>query len=1110
MSETTPVETGAEDAPRERWRPRALHWHLSIWSVVAITLFAAFLALASMSFTGRVVVLPDWFSERAEARINALLPSGQVSLRQVEFGVTPQGRPKLRLVGVGLRDETGLEIAQLNGIEGGFRIGPALLGRLELTVLRLQGAQGVLRRFTDGSFALSMGRADGTKGDLGALLDLLDAQFNAGLLRHTRRIEATDLTITLEDARSGRLWQVTDGRLEITPSDSFIDSVLRFDVFNMTENLASTEISFRSDRTTSEASLAVRFDNAAARDIAAQTPALAFLSVLDAPISGALRTTLDRTGAIADLAGTMEFGTGALSPTPGATPASFDGAKVYLDYDPDDQRINFQGASVRSDLGTVRGEGHVYMTDYRNGWPGSYIGQFTLKQAELNPEGMFEQPLTLDRGLFDIRVQLDPFVIDVGQAVIFRGENRHVGSGRLSALPEGWQIALDAEFDTADREEILALWPLNKSVATRAWFTDHALEVNASDGRLAWRMAPGDPLRMYGTVALSDAKVLIWRDFPPVEIETGYQTLGPEQITIVAERATVTAPDGNVMDVSGLTYRVSNLPIRNKVGVTDFRMKGPLRGALSLLDLPPFDIFKRSEHGPDVARGEISVAGVVSAPVPEYGEKVDPAQVRYDLDGVVTQMRSDRLIDGKLLKAERLALKATHEGIELSGPVRIGQAEATGAWHMPIVAAKSGEASIDGTFEINPASLREFGMDGIADMVSGAARSRYTMTLPSDGSPPVMEMTSDLAGLSMKIPGTGWSKSARAKGALSMTILLDESAPSVTALSINVAGLRATGRATTRANGGGLDVARFDRVRIGSWLDAPVVLTGQGPNRPLAISVPGGTVDMRYATVTSSNRSSSQSGLRAPLTAALDRLVVSEGITINNLKADLDISSGMSGTFTGFVRNGGPVNGTVAQTAKGVAVRIRSSDAGAVLRGAGVFETARGGDLEMILAPVGVKGVYEGEFTISRTRVVDASTMAELLSVISLVGLIDQLQGVEGIGFDEVQGRFRLSPDTLTLYHSAAVGASLGISMDGYYNLQSETIDMQGVVSPLYILNVLGRIVSARDGEGLVGFNFTLKGSAEEPEVSVNPLSILTPGVLREIFRRAPPTTPGE
>ncbi|MEL6210944.1 MAG: hypothetical protein AAFR44_12350, partial [Pseudomonadota bacterium] len=104
--------------------------------------------------------------------------------------------------------------------------------------------------------------------------------------------------------------------------------------------------------------------------------------------------------------------------------------------------------------------------------------------------------------------------------------------------------------------------------------------------------------------------------------------------------------------------------------------------------------------------------------------------------------------------------------------------------------------------------------------------------------------------------------------------------------------------------------------------------------------------------------------------------------------------------------------------------------------------------------------------------------------------------------------RFLLTPRQLRLRRSAAVGASMGISMDGVYDLASDRIDMQGVISPVYVLNGIGSILTRR-GEGLFGFNFRMTGDARAPRIAINPLSILTPGMFREIFRRPPPRIDG-
>ncbi len=1105
MSETTSPQTDQRDAStapqRQRWRPRRLHWHLGFWTLVSGGLLALFVVLASMSLTGRVVVLPKWATEQALVRLNEVSPAVDFTLRQMEFGVTPRGRPKIRLVDLGIRDASGLQLGQLNGVEGGIRLGAALTGRLEPSTLRLQGAQVTLRRLTDGSFAITLGQDLGAAGNLASVLDSIDALFTTGPLAAAGLVEASDLTITLEDARSGRIWQVTDGRMEILPGEKVIDTIVRFDVFNQTEELASTEFSFRSARDSSEASIAARFENAAARDIAAQSPALAFLSVIDAPISGALRSSIDVDGAISELVGVMEVGEGALSPEPGAQPAKFDGGKIYIDFDPVRQRIDFQGAKVESDLGMAQAEGHVYLDEVRGGWPNSLIGQVELTGARLDPGEFLANPLTIDQGVADIRVRLSPFSIDIGQAVMFRGDHRYEVSGRLGAEAEGWRIALDGASAGAGGDEALALWPQVVEPTSRAWVAQNVSGGEVFDAMLSFRKAPGERLQMTGTIGLRDARVDVLPEWPEIELGVGYLSILPEAFTVTAETAGITAPDGSRMVLDGVSYQVPHRGSAKGRGIVDLVMEGPVRGALSLLDRPPFNVLDGSAFGPDMARGRVTARGQVSFPLMK--DEIPIEAVRFAIRGDLTDISSDVIVPGTLLTADTLSLEARDTGIEISGPVRLGQAEAAGVWRLPLDNGKGGGSSAEGTVEINQRALAEFGLDALEGMVTGSARGRFTLDLAGAG-PPVLELTSDLGGLTMSIPGTGWTKPARATGALALTARLGDRAE-ITDLSLEASGLTARGQVTT-VEGGGLGEARFDRVTIGGWLDAPVVLTGRGLNQPIGISIPGGTIDMRRAQLDSGG-STAAAGPRQPLTLALDRLIVSEGITISNLRADLDLSGGLSGTFTGRVAANAPIRGTIAQSQEGAAFRITSARAGAVLRGAGVFQTARGGNLELILAPVKEEGTYEGEFTITDTRVVNAPAMAELLSAVSVIGLLEQLEG-EGIRFSEVRGRFRLDPKAMTLYQSSGIGASLGVSLDGYYDLLNDQIDMQGVLSPFYLLNSLGRIFSARDGEGLVGFNFTLKGDVSDPEVGINPLSILTPGVFREIFRRPPPEAP--
>lgn len=1086
--------------PKPR-RRRRLHWHLGIWMVLSVLLFGLFMVLMSMSLTGRVVTLPDTLTDRISTRINARLDRAGISLGRVELGVTPEGRPRLRLVNVGVRDQTGLEVAQLNAVEGGVKFWPLLQGKVEPSGFYLSGAQVTVRRRANGDFDLSFGQAAGASGGLGDILDAIDGVFTTGPLSTAELIEADQLTITLEDARSGRLWQVTDGALKLTQTEKVVDITVSFDVFNQTEELAETVLGFRMAKGSSEASLGATFSNARAADIAAQSPALAFLSVVDAPISGALRAVIDAEGKTSDLAGMLSFGAGALSPTPGARPVRFEGGRAYMDYDPDLQRVGLIDLALTTEWGTVRGDGASYLQDWVNGWPTTMVGQYRLTEADLNPQGWFSDPVRISSGAVDMRLRLDPFTLEIGQLVLAQGDNTYSAKGRIRADSAGWTVAMDAHADRVNRDQLLALWPPRLAPKPRDWVEKNIAAGTASDARFALRSIPGEELRLSLGTRVTGATVYAVPKMAPITNLSGYFSIEGDRLVAVAESGQVEAPSGHRISVAGTSFTMPDMRLKPTPAEVRLAVAGEVPGILSVLDGEPFRIFKHSRSlGPDLARGRAVGQGMLTL---DLAPKVAFEDVKFDITAALSGLNSDKLIPDRLLTADTARLHATHERIEITGNARVGTVPASGTWSMSLRPEDRGQGSrVEGRVALSQTFLDEFNIALPPGSVSGEGVGEYVLDLPVDA-PPRIRLTSDLNRLRLSVAPVGWSKPASRTGRLLAEGVLGAS-PRIDRLELEAPGLSATGTVTTDA-AGQFQAARFDRVRVGGWLDAPVTFTARGPGQAVAIAVRGGSADMRRATFADSGGGPVETQ-DTPITLALDWLTISEGIVLTGFAADLNRRGGLQGTFTAAVQGGGPIRGTVAPQPDGSAFRITSADAGAVLRGAGVFENGRGGDLVLTLAPRPGEGVYEGFLEINNTRVRDASAMAELLSAISVIGLLEQLDG-EGLMFADVEAHFRLDPEKVTLFRSSAVGPSLGISLDGFYYLGESRMDMQGVISPFYAVNMIGRIFS-RKGEGLVGFTFRLRGGRDDPRVDVNPLSLFTPGMFREIFRRSPPPRP--
>ena len=130
--------------------------------------------------------------------------------------------------------------------------------------------------------------------------------------------------------------------------------------------------------------------------------------------------------------------------------------------------------------------------------------------------------------------------------------------------------------------------------------------------------------------------------------------------------------------------------------------------------------------------------------------------------------------------------------------------------------------------------------------------------------------------------------------------------------------------------------------------------------------------------------------------------------------------------------------------------------------------------------------------TIDNLVVENAPALAGLLSAISVVGIVEQM-GNGGLIFTDTATELTISPNGIELRDGRANGPSMGITFEGLMSPERRVMDLQGVVSPLNILNGIGGALFARRGEGLFGFSYLLSGPMQRPNTEVNPLSILPP-----------------
>lgn len=1046
---------------------------------------------------------PAWLKERVARGISDGLPGYVLRFDDMSLTLERNLVPRLALRGVAIAGADGGPLAKLSALEVTVAPGPLLQGEVQPATVRLEGGQLLLRRRADGDLSLALTGPDAAQ-DTGEPQSVasLTQQIGAVLARPEfsalREVTADNLSLRYEDARAGRAWTADGGQVRLTREGALMGLRGNVTVLGARDYATTLEVSYGGLIGQVAAEFSVKFEDMPAGDIAGQSPALAWLGALDAPISGALRARVDTEGGLGPLNATLQIGAGALQPTPATEPITFRSARSYFTYDPGAQEIVFSELSVDSAWGSAQAEGTARLVGMEAGWPRELQAQIRVGEIIANPADVYPAPVTFEGATMDLRLQPDPFVLSIG-AFRLRDQGQQLTlHGEVLGRDDGWDLALDGALDGLAPDRLLALWPEAMQPKARTWIEKNVRHADLSNIQLAIRAVPGGKPDLALEFDYENLETVYVRDVPPITGGAGHASIFDNWFVIHAERGQVMAAQGGRIDISGTSFVIPDLRLKEGPARAHLRTESTITAALSLLDSPPFRFLEKAGQAVTLADGRARLEGRLDFMLTE---RLRPDEVAFDVAGELHDVRSETLVKGRVLAAERLTVEASKDHIRIGGRARVGAVPVTGAWDMALGRNPQGESRVRGQIEISERFADEFGIGLPPGSLSGAGQADIEIGF-AKGQPPEFALSSDLAGLGLRIPQLDWALSQAATGRLDVAGTLGEP-PEIESIGLRAAGLTAQGSVRLNSQGA-FERADFSNVAVADWLSAPVTLIGRGPGQTPRIEVRGGTVDLRRASLGGSGDGHSGGG---PVDLRLERLQISEGMALTEFRATLDTAGGTSGPFEGRLNGITPVTGQVIPMDGRSAFHIKSEDAGGLLGAAGLLQQARNGKLDLMLTPAPEPGSYDGVLGIDQIRVKDAPVLAALLNTISVVGLVEQLYG-NGLHFGRVDARFRLTPERLILLEGSAVGASVGISMDGYYHLASKAMDMQGVISPVYVLNVIGGVF-ARPGEGLIGFNYTLRGPTSDPVVGVNPLSAITPGFLREVFRRPAPTVDG-
>ncbi len=1089
--ETTPEATQDDTAVPRKSRGAARFVLRGLILLIGAPLILAL--VLPILLIGQEITAPSWITRQVEAQASQVLAGGRLAFREITVTVARDLHPVVRLRGAEVFDADDLIVARVPEVEVAISPRGLLLEQRVLPqVISLRRAEANVLRRRDGTVAVAFDRtAAGQDGvSVFDLIGGLETALTQPAVEALERVEARGMIVNYDDVRAGRSWTVDGAQFAMDVQPDRTEITGEMTVLSGRSYVTSLTTRLNARRGQAGAELAVHIRDVAAQDISTQSAALSWLSVLRGRVSASLRVSLDDDGALGPLFAVVDIADGVIRPEVSVAPIGFDTAKAYLNYDPTQGEIQFEDLAVAGDWGAVRVQGQALLRDIESGLPQTFLGQFAASDLTFALPGIYDAPMAIEQGNIDFRLRLDPFSVEVGQAFAQLEGTRFTGRGRADISPQGWTIGGDVTAEPMSIAQVLALWPERTATAAQRWVARNVQAGTISHINAAYRSAPGRSPRVSLTHEFSDATVQVMRDLPPIEGGHGTLAIQEDGLGLRLDEGEMRLPDGGALSLAGSTFAIPTLGIENTPAQIQLTLDGTIPDVLAVLDMPPFEVLRKAGRTPDLADGLVRAEGQIDLEL-RRRTPGDDADIAYAFEATLTDLRSDQIVPEREITSDILALRVDRNLLEIEGDVQLDGVPMQVVWSNPL---RTPGSALTADVPLTPATYETFGLALPPGMIAGAGQGRITVDLAPE-TPPAFTLTSNLQGLALQLPALGWRKPSGAEGEFVITGQLGP-VPEISFLSLVANGLDARGRISLR-DGGGLERARFERVRIGGWLDAAVDLIGRGAGRPVGVAIRSGSLDLSRANFGASG------GDSGPLSVRLEQLQVANGLMLRDFSGQFDGAGGLNGRFTGLLNGRSAVEGILAPFGGRSGVRLQSANAGTTLAAAGLFQTAVGGALDLTLIPTDQPGSFDGTLRVTDLRVQQAPSLATLLDAISVVGLLQQLDG-QGLSFSEVDARFRLTPELVTVTQASAIGPGLGLSIDGTFSPGSREMDFQGVISPLYLINGIGSVLT-RPGEGLFGFNFTLAGAVGNAQVGVNPLSVLTPGMFREIFRRPAP-----
>lgn len=749
------------------------------------------------------------------------------------------------------------------------------------------------------------------------------------------------------------------------------------------------------------------------------------------------------------------------------------------------------------------------------------VGSLDLRVAAgaIDATPVYEAPMPFDSVSLRLNIEQATESITLESLEVVLGETIIEVSGDANRVDGLWETSANAELRDLSVDDIGQYWPPAAEPNARDWVTENIRDghIDVANAEIRATIPEQDP----GALSIDDigaeihfhgATVHYLRPMEPITDGAGVvrADLGEVVVDVAQGRLrNIVAEKGRVV-IAGLDGPSEDESIKIEATVA-----GPVRDALEVLDEEPLGFISGFGIDPKETAGTQRTNAVFAFPLLN--------EITVDEIAVAT---SSRLVGfsapdaafGLPISNANFDLQVNRDGLEARGTADIGQIPIGLTW----VERFSDDGELRTRYEVRTTldeAAREILEFEAAPYLTGPLGVGLTYSVGwDDVSAGAAEI--DLTETALSLDPFGWTKLPGVPGRAFVRFhSSDEGVLSVPEFDVSADDLFLKGGAHFRIGDDtfALRDIQFSQLRFG---DNDVVAAVDWPENGVpAISLGGNTIDLRPVMELvfgdEADAENEEDG-----SAPAMRIVVSEKTPIGSIRLGAEtrlqgaygtlVSDGVNWSpvlLRGKLSNAGNMFVQIEPEGDLRRVLIETDDAGGLLNALDWVNTIKTGELRVrgTFAGTGDEEVFSGQVDAQGFVLTEEPFAAQILALASFSGIADVLGG-EGITFRRAEVPFQMTKDEIVIKDAKARGAEIGIITSGKIDRNAETLSLEGEVAPAYTLNsllanipLIGQVLSG-GSEGIFAATFAATGPLSDPQVSVNPLSVLTPGIVRRLL----------